>query len=69
MSTQLPGFQSFFRVFSSFCIGEISYPSSIRVKAGQRINGLAMAKPTNDGSGGSFDYNKMRSSLSSASGA
>ena len=31
MSTHVPGFQSFFKFFASFCIGKISH-SSMRVK-------------------------------------
>ena len=32
MSTYLPGFESFYRIFASFCIGKLA-TSSIRVNA------------------------------------
>ena len=32
MSNHMPGFRSIFQVFASFCIGQISHTSSLRVK-------------------------------------
>ena len=44
-STHLPGFQSFFRIFASFCIGQDKVTSSIRVKC----ECLVMWRPVSPG--------------------
>ena len=45
MSTHVPGFQSFFRFYASFCIGQISHQlSSIRVKPDMNPGSLAVLR-------------------------
>ena len=45
MSTHVPGFQSFFRFFASFCIGKIS---SIRVETGFLVLGRVKSISSKD---------------------